>query len=261
MTAGLELRLARLFERGRAFVVAFDHGLVMGPMKGIEDAALAVSRIAKQGPDALQMTPAMLEVVKQNFMSRSSPMLIARLDTANVWRHYKEYGTGYHALVYGVRDAVRCGADAVVAYLVVGYGEDWVEGKNLEILAKIRDEAEEYGLPFIVEPLFVEHGQDSVRQNEHVRYVSRLASEVGAHLLKVDYTGDKQGFRDVVRSSFAPILIRGGPKTNTDAEFLHMLSEALEAGAKGVTVGRNLWQNPDPAELARKIAGIVHTTV
>jgi class I fructose-bisphosphate aldolase len=156
---------------------------------------------------------------------------------------------------------VRCGADAVVAYLVVGYGEDWVEGKNLEILAKIRDEAEEYGLPFIVEPLFVEHGQDSVRQNEHVRYVSRLASEVGAHLLKVDYTGDKQGFRDVVRSSFAPILIRGGPKTNTDAEFLHMLSEALEAGAKGVTVGRNLWQNPDPAELARKIAGIVHTTV
>jgi class I fructose-bisphosphate aldolase len=261
MNAGLELRLARLFERGRAFVVAFDHGLVMGPMKGIEDAALAVSRIAKQGPDALQMTPAMLEVVKQNFMSRSSPMLIARLDTANVWRHYKEYGTGYHALVYGVRDAVRCGADAVVAYLVVGYGEDWVEGKNLEILAKIRDEAEEYGLPFIVEPLFVEHGQDSVRQNEHVRYVSRLASEVGAHLLKVDYTGDKQGFRDVVRSSFAPILIRGGPKTNTDAEFLHMLSEALEAGAKGVTVGRNLWQNPDPAELARKIAGIVHTTV
>jgi len=259
MSAGMELRLARLFERGRAFVVALDHGLVMGPMKGIEDAALAVSRVAREGPDALQMTPAMLEVVKQNFMSRSSPMLIARLDTANVWRRYREYGGGYHALVYGVRDAVRCGADAVVTYLVVGYGEDWVEGRNLESLAKVRGEAEDYGLPFIVEPLFVEHGQDSVRHNEQVMYVSRLASEVGAHILKVDYTGDKQGFSEVVRSSFAPILIRGGPKTSTDEEFIHMLSDALNAGAKGVTVGRNLWQNPNPAVLARRIADIVHT--
>ncbi|MEM0119984.1 MAG: aldolase [Thermoprotei archaeon] len=258
MSVGIELRLAKLFERGKAFVVAFDHGVTMGPMRGIEDAALAVSRVAKEGPDALQMTPAMLDVVKHNFMSRSSPMLIARLDTANVWRRYREYNSGYHTLVYSVKDAVRCGADAVVTYLVVGYGEDWVEGKNIETLSKVRAEAEDYGLPFIIEPLFVEHGQDSVRQNDQVKYISRLASEMGAHILKVDYTGDKQGFAEVVRSSFAPILIRGGPKTNTDQEFLQMLDDALSAGAKGITVGRNLWQNPDPAGLARRIAQTVH---
>lgn len=258
MSVGKEIRTSRLFEHGRAFVVAFDHGLVMGPLKGIERAAEAVVRVAYEGPDALQMTPAMAALVKQSFLKRGSPMLIARLDTANVWRKYKEYSGGYYACVYSVKEAVRCGADAVVAYLVVGYGEDWVEGKNMEALAKMRAEAEDYGLPFIVEPLFVERGQDSVRENERVKYVSRLASEIGADILKVDYTGDKQGFGQVVASSFAPILIRGGPKTNTDEEFLQMLKDGLEAGAKGVTVGRNLWQNQDPAGLARRIARLVH---
>lgn len=259
MSVGKEIRTSRLFEHGRAFVVAFDHGLVMGPLKGIEQAAEAVAKVAYEGPDALQMTPAMVAVVKQNFLKRSSPLLVARLDTANVWRSHKEYAGGYYAWVYGVKEAVRSGADAVVAYLVVGYGEDWVEGKNLEALAKMRAEAEDYGLPFIVEPLFVEHGQDSVRQNDKVKYVSRLASEIGADILKVDYTGDKQGFGQVVASSFAPILIRGGPKTSSDQEFLEMLKDGLEAGAKGVTVGRNLWQNQDPAGYARKIAQLVHT--
>ncbi len=255
----MDIRCARLFERGRAFVVAFDHGLVMGPMRGIDQAASAVAAVAREGPDALQMTPAMVEAVKDNFLSRSSPMLIARLDTANVWRRYREYSGGYYTCVYSVKDAVRCGADAVVTYLVVGYGDDWVEGRNLEALAKIRAEAQDYGLPFIVEPLMVEKGQDSLRQNDYVKYVSRLASEIGANILKVDYTGDKQGFREVVQLNFAPILIRGGPKTNSDEDFLQMLKDGLDAGAKGVTVGRNLWQNSDPAAFAKRISQMVHS--
>jgi DhnA-type fructose-1,6-bisphosphate aldolase and related enzymes len=60
-------------------------------------------------------------------------------------------------------------------------------------------------------------------------------------LLKVDYTGDKESFREVVEVAFAPILIRGGPKTKTDLEFLKMLRDAIDVGASGVTVGRNVW--------------------
>jgi len=258
--AGLEIRTSRLFEKGKAFVVALDHGLVMGPLKGIERVADVVKKIAFNGPDALQMTPAMVKLVKENFFSKSSPILIARLDTANVWRQqYKKAESGYYSAVYSVRDAIEAGADAVVTYLVVGYGEDQVEGLNIDALSALRREANDYGIPFIIEPLYVTpDNPDSVKEPDLVKYVTRLASEIGANILKVDYTGDKKTFREVVDLAFAPILIRGGPKTKNDAEFLSMLNDAIEAGASGITVGRNLWQAKEPDKMARAISALVH---
>ncbi|AGE70394.1 class I fructose-bisphosphate aldolase [Sulfolobus acidocaldarius] len=257
---GFEIRMKRLFERGKAFVVALDHGLVMGPLKGIERVAEVVRKISFNGPDALQMTPGMLKIVKENFFSRGSPMLIARLDTANVWRSdYKRFESGYYSQIYSVKDAIEAGADAVVTYFVVGYGDDRVEGYNIESLAKARREANDYGIPFIIEPLFVSpDNPDSVKDPKLVKYVTRLASEIGADILKVDYTGDKNSFREVVDLAFAPILIRGGPKTKNDTEFLQMLKDAIQAGASGITVGRNLWQSKEPDKMARAISGLVH---
>ncbi|AKA73340.1 aldolase [Saccharolobus solfataricus] len=257
---GSEIRMAKLFDKGRAFVVALDHGLVMGPLKGIENPVEVVAKIAKNGPDALQMTPSMVKLVKENFFSRGSPMLITRLDTANVWRQkYKVYNEGYYASIYTVKDAISAGADAVVTYLVVGYGNDTVEGYNLSVLSSLRKEANDYGIPFIVEPLYVtKDNPDSVKEVDLVKYVTRLASEIGADILKVDYTGNKESFRQVINVAFSPILIRGGPKTNTTEEFLRMLRDALEAGAKGVTVGRNLWQAEEPDKLAKAISKVIH---
>ncbi|BBG24739.1 class I fructose-bisphosphate aldolase [Sulfuracidifex tepidarius] len=254
--SGLEIRLKRLFQNERAFVVALDHGLVMGPMKGLESPAEVVPKL--RSADALQMSPPMVKIVKENFFSRSSPMLIARLDTANVWRDkYLEHKEGYYSQLFTVKDAIKAGADAVVTYLVVGYDSDQVEGYNLESLASIRVDAEDFGIPFIVEPLYVVRGNpDSVKEVEMVKYVTRLASELGADILKVDYTG--KNFSEVVKVAFSPILIRGGPKTSNDSEFLSMLKEALSAGAKGITVGRNLWQSKDPEAMAKSIARLVH---
>jgi class I fructose-bisphosphate aldolase len=256
--SGLQIRLKRLFHKGKAFVVALDHGLVMGPMRGIERPLEIVGKL-KNVPDALQMTPAMLKVVEENFYSRGSPMLIARLDTANVWRDARKYEQGYYSPVYTVRDAIEAGADAVVTYLVVGYGDDRVEGYNLEQIARLRNEAHDYGIPFVVEPLFVRREvSDSVKETSIVKYVARLASEIGPDVLKVDYSGDKVGFSQVVETSFSPILIRGGPKTTNELEFLSMLRDAVDAGASGVTVGRNLWQSSDPERLALAISKVVH---
>ncbi|EZQ10858.1 aldolase [Candidatus Acidianus copahuensis] len=255
--SGLNIRMRRLFQNGKAFVVALDHGLVMGPLKGIEDPIPLVEKLSNY-PDALQMTPAMLKRVEENFYSRSSPMLIARLDTANVWRKEKKFSSGYYSLVYSVKDAVEAGADAVVTYLVVGYGEDEVEGYNIERISLARKEAHEYGIPFIVEPLYVvPENPDSVKDVQLVKYVTRLASEIGADILKVDYTGNKEGFKEVVNTAFSPILIRGGPKTNDDREFISMLKDALDVGSSGITVGRNLWQSKDPGKMARAISELV----
>jgi len=258
--SGLEIRMRRLFCHGKAFVVALDHGLVMGPMKGLESPEDVIPKL-RNGPDALQMSPPMVKLVKENFFTKSSPMLIARLDTANVWRDkYFEHKEGYYSQLFSVKDAIKAGADAVVTYLVVGYDSDQVEGYNVETLASIRAEAEDYGIPFIIEPLQVVRGNpDSVKETEIVKYVTRLASEIGADILKVDYTG--QGFQDVVKVGFSPILIRGGPKTSNDTDFLNMLKDALDAGASGITVGRNLWQSKNIEVMTRAIAKLVHENV
>ncbi|MHC1576770.1 MAG: fructose-bisphosphate aldolase, partial [Methanosarcinaceae archaeon] len=72
------------------------------------------------------------------------------------------------------------------------------------------------------------------------------------------YTGDVDSFRDVVEGCPAPIVIAGGPKTNTDEEFLRMIRGAMDAGARGVAIGRNVFQHPDPASMTRAITQIVH---
>ncbi|BCU66580.1 aldolase [Sulfolobales archaeon HS-7] len=257
MMIGKEIRLGKLFSRRRAFIVALDHGVVMGPMRGIENVQETVSRVIKGDPDALQMTPPTVKLVKDNFLTRNSPLLIARLDTTNVWRKHKEFAEGYHIAGYTVKDAIRYGADAVVTYLVIGYGKDEIEGINIANISNLRREAEDYGIPFIVEPLMVtKENPDSVKETEVLKYVARLASELGADVLKVDYT--RNDFSEVVKVSFSPIVIRGGPKTNTEEDFLSMIRDALKAGAMGVTVGRNLWQNPEPPLLASKISKLVH---
>lgn len=260
---GKEIRLGRLFQERNAFVVALDHGMVMGPLKGIEDPVEVVSKIAYRGPDALQMTPPMLRSVKENFMRRGSPAFIARLDTSNVWRHVWDQQMvakeGYYSLSYSVKDAVKAGADAVVTYLVVGYDQDMGERENVSRLAQVRQEAEDFGIPFIVEPLFVSPGiSDSDKTYNKVAYMARFASEIGADILKLDYTGDKSNFREIVKMSFAPILIRGGPKTAGHNGFIQMVKDAIEAGARGVTVGRNLWQSEDPGKTAEELARIIH---
>ncbi|BBD72947.1 aldolase [Sulfodiicoccus acidiphilus] len=238
--------------------MALDHGLVMGPLRGIERAAEVVSKVSK-GPDALQMTPALAQLVKENFASRGGPLFIARLDTTNVWREVGGRSTGYYSMSYTVKEAVRAGADAVICYLLVGLGNGNTEALNLEKVSEARREANDYGVPFIVEPLAVKEGEyESLREPTVLKYLGRFGSELGADVLKLDFGGDSKQFREVVDASFSPIVIRGGPKTKTDLEFLQMLADALAAGAKGVTVGRNIWQSSDPVVFTEIVSKVVH---
>lgn len=238
-------------------MVALDHGLVMGPLKGIERVVEVISKVSK-GPDAIQVTPPLAKLAKETFSSRGGPLFIARLDTTNAWREVGRNSQGYHSMAFSVKEAVKAGADAVICYLLVGLGSQ-IEALNLERVAEARREAEDFGIPFIVEPLAVKEGEyESIREPAVLKYLARLGSEVGGHVLKLDYGGTPKQFREVVDVSFCPIVIRGGPKTKTDLEFLQMLADALSAGAKGVTVGRNIWQSEDPAWFTEVVTKVVH---
>jgi fructose-bisphosphate aldolase/2-amino-3,7-dideoxy-D-threo-hept-6-ulosonate synthase len=81
--------------------------------------------------------------------------------------------------------------------------------------------------------------------------------ELGADLIKVNYTGDVDTFKTVVKGALAPILIAGGPKMNSDMEILNMVQGSMEAGGRGVSIGRNIFQHKNPKGMTQAISGIV----
>jgi len=257
---GKVLRWYRLFrpDTGNSIVVAMDHGLFLGPIAGVENLRDAVKRVMEGQPDGLQLSAGAARAVSEALRGKNAPAFVLRLDATNIWRSQPEPKEGYHALVASVEEAVRLGADAVVAFFFVGYETDQQEAENLERLATIATVCRQWGVPFIVEPLVIEKGSHAVRDPQRVQLAVRIASELGADALKVDYMGDPKSFAQVVESAFVPILVRGGPKMETEEAMLRMVKEAMEAGARGIVFGRNIWQHPNPAAILTALRAIIH---
>jgi fructose-bisphosphate aldolase/2-amino-3,7-dideoxy-D-threo-hept-6-ulosonate synthase len=103
-------------------------------------------------------------------------------------------------------------------------------------------------------------GKDIINPHdpELIAHVARVGAELGADVVKTLYTGDPDTFKDVVQGCPVPIVIAGGPKTNTDEEFLQMIEGAMEGGARGVAIGRNVFQHENPTKITKAITEIVH---
>jgi len=99
-------------------------------------------------------------------------------------------------------------------------------------------------------------------QNEHdknvLAHVARLGAELGADIVKTNYTGESESFREVVASCPVPLIIAGGPQAETDREVLQMVYDANAAGCAGLSIGRNVFQHRDPKGMARALVAIVH---
>ncbi|GAH12802.1 unnamed protein product, partial [marine sediment metagenome] len=99
-------------------------------------------------------------------------------------------------------------------------------------------------------------------KNEHdpevVNIAVRVGAELGADIVKTNYTGDIDSFKKIVKGVHIPVIIAGGPKMDTDKELLEMVYDSVQAGGSGVAFGRNIFQSKDPTKLVSAIAKIVH---
>ncbi len=254
------MRLSRIFNpsSGNAIVVAMDHGLFLGPIAGVERIREAVARVVKGQPDALQITPGVASAVGEFLQGKGAPAFVLRVDATNIWRTRPEPKEGYHVIVASVEDALRVGADAIVAFFFVGYETDAQEAANLERLATLASACRAFQMPLIIEPLVIERGAHAVRDPERIKLAVRIASELGADVLKVDYAGDPKSFAEIVDAATAPVLVRGGPKMDTDEAVLQMVKEAMGVGARGLVFGRNIWQHENPSAILAALRAIVH---
>jgi DhnA family fructose-bisphosphate aldolase class Ia len=168
-------------------------------------------------------------------------------------------------VVTSVEQALRLGADMVAINIFVGGGN---EPEMLQKLGYMAEACHTWGMPLMAEmipsvALDRHYGKDNDQAQEKnladpVAIVSRIGAEFGGDIIKTVYTGHQDSFTRVVRDATIPIVVAGGPKTGSDAEFLGMVKTCMEAGAAGVCIGRNVWQRPRVEGMIAALGAIVH---
>ncbi len=260
---GKTIRLGRVLNprTQRAAVVAFDHGLHLGAIPGVINPGPMLETLTEAGADAFLVGPGIARAYCSIFAGRGAPGLVLRVDWTNLWRSSDMLGSaeGRGRLIASVEDAARLGADAVLVYMFIGSDDPDVEARQVEDVARIAQACETAGMGCIIEPMARgKRVKDDIYRPEFIAMGARMACEIGADLLKTDYSGSAKTFRQVVEASFSPILIAGGPKTETLREALVMVHGALEAGANGMFIGRNVFQAPDPSRFMGVMRRLIH---
>jgi fructose-bisphosphate aldolase/2-amino-3,7-dideoxy-D-threo-hept-6-ulosonate synthase len=157
-------------------------------------------------------------------------------------------------LCASVLEGVRLGVDAISIHVNMGSKE---EPEMLEQLGMVADQCDEYNMPFIA--MMYPRGENIKDPTDPavVAHVARVGAESGADIVKTVYTGDPESFREVVRKCPVPVVLAGGAKVDTDAAILKLADDVMQAGAMGVTFGRNVFQHRDPIRIVKALRRVV----
>jgi putative autoinducer-2 (AI-2) aldolase len=155
------------------------------------------------------------------------------------------------SIITSVKEAIRLNASAVSLSIFVGHK---YEHQSLKNLATLVDECEDYGIPVMAVTAVGKELEK--REARYLALSSRIAAELGARIVKTYYCQD--GFEKVVRGCPVPVVIAGGPKVDSELEVFKWIYDALQKGAIGVNLGRNIWQHDHPVAMIRAIRGLIH---
>lgn len=251
MHAGKIIRMERIFNRNtnRAIIVPMDHGVSCGPLPGLENMAKTVEDVAEGGANAVLGHKGLVRCGHRK--SGRDLGLVMHLSSSTDLSPSPNRKT----ITASVEDAIRSGADGVSIHVNLG---DPDEAQMLETFGRVAHDAESWGMPLLA----MVYGRGPKITNSFdprvVAHCARVGMELGADVVKVPYTGDMDSFHDVVSCCCIPVLIAGGPKTETTREFLQMVHDAMQAGAAGLSVGRNIFQHKNPRKLTAVLSRIVH---
>lgn len=167
------------------------------------------------------------------------------------------YDEGRTTPLAAVEDAVRWGADAVLTYLFVGLNDPGAEAEEIRRNAQVNRACERFGIVHIIESMARGQRVGQVNRKDLVAMHVRIASEMGADLIKTDFLDTEEDTVEVVGSTWVPLLLAGGLKIE-DARALDVVERSIRSGVAGVIFGRNVFQAADPGGLLRAIGAIVH---
>ena len=246
---GKEIRLDRIRDResGNFLTVPMDHGVTIGPVEGLNHIHNTINDIGRGGGDSVLVHKG---VVEHSFDGVNEDIgLIVHLNAAT------SVGPDPNnkVMVGDVKRAVRLGADAVSVHINVG---SETEPHQLQDLGEVADKCDEYGMPLLA--MTYVRGPDIEPNAENVAHATRLGAELGADVVKTSYTGNPDEYERVIEGCPVPVVIAGGPKAETKREVLRDIRDAMDVGARGVAMGRNVFQQKDVEEMTRAVSRVVH---
>lgn len=247
---GKAIRMERLMNRntGKTVIVPMDHGVTVGPIYGLIDLSQAVDTVAEGGANAVIGHVGLPRYGHRHGGKDIGLILHLSASTTLSPRPNRK------VLVNTVENALRMGADGVSIHINIG---DDDEAQMLKDFGKIAVECNYWGMPLIA--MMYPRGQniEDEKDTEVVRLAARVGAELGADFVKTNYTGDPDSFAKVVEGCPAPILIAGGSKLNEE-EMFNTIEDAMQAGAKGLSIGRNVFQSKNPSLFLKAACSIVH---
>lgn len=261
--SGKALRTAAFFNRasGCSFSIALDHGMQLGPVPGLVQARPLIEAAVELGVEGLLLTPGQMMRNADVLAVRGRPAIMLRVDQTTMWRlgSANGYAEGHTRVVSSVEDAVRLGADAVISFLFTCHKDPELESRSLEICASMAERCRALGLAFVVEPMAARQGLlEDPFAAEAVAMNCRIAAELGADILKTDWTGDAESFKAVVAGVDIPVLLAGGPAEKDAKKAQRMVAEIMSTGARGLVFGRNLFQAQHPKRMMKELQKLVH---
>ncbi len=243
MDWGLRNRLSRIIRPdGRTVMLAVDHGYFQGPTRRLENPHRTIVPLLPYA-DAVMLTRG---VLRTSIPPNTDTPIVLRVSGGN-----SIIGTiPNEEIITSIKDAIRLNAAAVAFSIYVGTE---YEHQTLVNLARLIDEGNEYGIPVLAVTAVGKELEK--REARYLALCSRIAAELGASMVKTYYC---ENFRKVVEGCPVPIVIAGGPKLESDRDVLQLVYNAIDEGAVGVDMGRNIWQHDYPIAMIKAIRAIVH---
>lgn len=245
MDWGMKNRMSRLIkpEDGRAVWLAVDHGYFLGPLSKLEEPAQTIKPLLPY-TDALMLTRGVL----RNCVDAGLDIpVILRVSGGN---SIVGPALSNEAIQTSVEEAIRLNASAVAFSIYIGTEH---EHQTLIALGNLVSEAERYGIPVLAVTAVGRELQK--RDARYLGLCCRIAAELGARMVKTYYCED---FSKVVKSCPVPLVVAGGPKLKTKMDALRLAHAAVNEGARGIDMGRNIWQSDNAVGVIKAIRKIVH---
>jgi len=240
---GMQNRLARIFnpKTGRTVMLAFDHGYFQGATTGLERIDVKIMPLAPYA-DTLMLTRGILRSIvppsfTQSIVMRASGGTSMLKELSN------------EEIAVDIEDSIRMNVSAMAVQVFIG-GEH--EKQSIINMTRLVDQGTRYGIPTLAVTAV---GKDMVRDARYFRLATRICAELGAHYIKTYYV--EKDFETVTASCPVPIVIAGGKKI-PESDALKMAYNAIQQGAAGVDMGRNIFQSEAPVAMIKAVRSVVH---
>jgi len=240
---GMKNRLARIFnpESGRTVMLAIDHGYFQGPTSGLERIDINILPIVPYA-DSLMLTRGILRSIIPP--SSTKPVVLRVSGGASILKELSNEG-----IAVDIEESIRLNVCAMAVQVFIG-GE--FEKESITNMTKMVDLGTRYGIPTLAVTAV---GKEMVRDAKYFRLATRICAELGAHFIKTYYV--EKDFETVTSSCPVPIVMAGGKKI-PERDALTMAYNAIQQGASGVDMGRNIFQSAAPEAMIQAVRAVVH---